>query len=166
MSSYRRLYVPGGTYHFVVCLADRRRATLTGRLADLTDSFRAVRAQRPFETVAMAVMPDHLHAVWTLPPDDDDFSTRWRLIKHGFVRRLGAGGQGRRPGEAGLFQRRFWEHAVRGDEALGRHVNYVHWNPVKHGHVSDPDDWAPSTWHRWKQSYGRAEAPSEAPWTL
>ena len=154
MSSYRRLYVPGGTYHFVVCLADRRRTTLTDHLAELTASFRAVRAKRPFDTVAMAVMPDHLHAIWTLPPDDDDFSTRWRLIKHGFVRRVGAG-RGRRAGERALFQRRFWEHVVRGPDALDRHVAYVHWNPVKHGYAADPDDWPHSTWHRWKAAFGR-----------
>lgn len=163
MSRYRRLYVPGGTYHFVVCLADRSRTTLTDELDAFTYACRAVRAKRPFRTLAMSVMPDHAHMIWTLPPDDDDFSTRLRLIKHGFVRRLNTGA-GRRPGERDVFQRRFWEHAIRGDDALNRHVAYVHWNPVKHGLVTDPDDWAPSTWHRWKTAFGRAAEPDKAPW--
>ena len=100
----------------------------------------------------MVVLPEHLHAIFTLPPGDADFSMRWRLIKVGFSRALPA--TERRSvsrmsqGERGIWQRRFWEHAIRDDEDLRRHVEYIHYNPVKHGYVAAPADWPHSSFHR------------------
>lgn len=151
MPNYRRLYVPGGTYFFTLALQDRRSRLLTEEIDKLRAAYRKVSAERPFETVAICVLPDHLHCVWTLPEGDADFPTRWRLIKTAFSKSLPRSfdpASGRRTGERGIWQRRFWEHAVRDDEDLEACINYVHWNPVKHGLVANVEDWPHSTWRR------------------
>ncbi len=150
---YRRANAAGGTYFFTVNLADRSRRLLVERVDDLRFAVRAMRDRHPFEIVAWVVLPDHLRAVWTLPQGDVDFSTRWMLIKSGFSRRLErdeAIWESRvRKGERGIWQRRFWEHQIRDDDDLQRHVDYVHINPVKHGHTSRASDWPYSSIHRY-----------------
>ena len=156
MPNYRRLYVPGATYFFTVNLRDRRRPLLTDEIAAFRASWADVVNQHPFETIAAVVMPEHTHFIWRLPDGDDDFTTRIRLLNAGFTRRLCASDKtiGRK-GERNVWQRRFWEHLIRDAEDLDAHISYVHWNPVKHGHVKDPDDWPFSTWHEWKHEFGR-----------
>ena len=100
----------------------------------------------------MVVLPDHLHAIWTLPWDDADFPLRWRLIKTWFSRNLPLGEHRRASrvdkGERGIWQRRYWEHLIRDEIDFARHVDYIHWNPVKHGFVARAKDWPYSTFHR------------------
>jgi putative transposase len=149
MTDYRRHRVPGGCYFFTLNLLGRRGNTLlTDRIDLLREAVRRVRRSRPFSIDAWVVLPDHLHAVWMLPPGDDDFSTRWRLIKSFFVRDLPKTERlsrvRRDDGERGIWQRR-WEHAIRDDEDYGAHVDYVHFNPVKHGLVAAPAEWPYST---------------------
>ncbi|MFQ5562552.1 MAG: transposase [Parvularculaceae bacterium] len=158
MPNYRRLFVPGGTYFFTVNLLDRSSDLPTRHIGLLRNAYRYVVARRPFETIAIVILPDHLHCAWRLPPEDHDFPTRWRLFKERFTKGLPADAEtrrGRRKGERGVWQRRFWEHAIRNDEDLSRHVDYIHFNPVKHRYVADPDDWPYSTWHEWKREFGR-----------
>ena len=150
MPDFHRYRVPGGCYFFTVNLLERRgNALLNDRIDLLRDAVRRVRRSRPFTIDAWAVLPDHLHCVWTLPPGDDDFSTRWRLIKTFFVRGLPRTERlsrvRRAGGERGIWQRRFWEHAIRDDEDYAAHMDYVHFNPVKHGLVASPANWPYST---------------------
>ena len=151
MPHYRRLYQPGGCYFFTVNLLNRRSDLLVRRIEDLRHSFKTVRDRHPFDFQAVVILPDHLHCVMTLPMDDHDFSRRWRLIKSGFTRRVaGAGYRSRsrqRHGERGLWQRRFWEHLIRDEQDLHRHIDYIHYNPVKHGYVHSPKDWSYSSFH-------------------
>src|ERR1700736_1252964 len=91
MANYRRNFVPGGSYFFTVNLADRRRALLTEHIALLRAAFREVRARHTFAIEAAVILPDHLHAIWTLPDGDADFATRWRLIKSSFSHALPRG---------------------------------------------------------------------------
>lgn len=152
MVLYRRNRVAGGTYFFTLTLADRRIHLLTDHVEVLRDVVRRVRAARPFEVVAMVVMPEHLHAVWTLPEDDADYSGRWRAIKAGFTHDLRQAGLNIQPnvkGEYAVWQRRFWEHTVRDESDLARHVEYIHYNPVKHGWVKHAKDWPWSSFHRY-----------------
>nr|WP_281349612.1 transposase [Pseudoxanthomonas kalamensis] len=126
-------------------------------LTDHVDVLRAVtrrvKQAHPFDILAWVVLPEHLHAVWTLPEGDGDCATRWMLIKAGFSRRLPKDewirASRRRKGERGIWQRRFWEHLVVDEDDLQRHVDYVHINPVKHGHVSRASDWQYSSIHRY-----------------
>jgi putative transposase len=152
MTSYRRARVAGASYFFTVVLADRRADTLVGRIGALREAFRATRAERPFRCAAVVVLPDHLHAVWTLPQDDADFSTRWRLIKSRFSRSVGLRtpqtASQRAKQERGIWQRRFWEHMIRDEADFARHVRYCWANPVKHGLVARPVDWPFSSIHR------------------
>src|SRR5262249_39941628 len=100
---------------------------------------------------AVVVLPDHLHCIWTLPPDDKDYSHRWRLIKSRFSRALSAAGAPVRKnarGEYNVWQRRFWEHTVRDEQDFNAHVDYIHYNPVKHGLVTRVADWPHSSFHR------------------
>jgi putative transposase len=153
MSRYRRSLVAGGTYFFTVTLADRRSSLLVEQMDRLRTVYGRVQRTHPFETVAICVLPDHLHVVWTLPAGDADFSLRWSLIKAGFSRGLAASPLRSASKvvkrEKGLWQRRFWEHQIRDDLDLQRHVDYIHFNPVKHGHVARVADWPYSSFHRY-----------------
>ena len=156
MPEYRRVYADGGTFFLTLCLKNRRSDLLVREIALLRASWRACVEARPFETIAAVVLPDHMHFLWTLPDNDHDFPTRVAQLKAGFTRALPETlkGPGRKR-ERGVWQSRYWEHCIRDDEDLARHVAYIHWNPVKHGLVDDPDEWPHSTWRKWKQEFGR-----------
>jgi len=153
MSRYRRDHTPGACHFFTVALADRHSSLLTQNINLLRQSWRRTAELYPFETVAVCILPNHLHVVWRLPPDDPDFSTRWRLIKSGFSRAVPAAKNlshsKTRQGEKGIWQRRFWEHRIRDERDFQNHVDYIHFNPVKHGLVKASKDWPYSSFHRW-----------------
>ncbi len=152
MVLYRRNRIEGGTYFFTVTLADRRSQVLTDHVHELRHVFRQVRTKQPFEVVAMVVMPEHLHAIWTLPEGDADYSGRWKAIKSGLTHQLRRNGMdlvSNARGEFSLWQKRFWEHTLRDDIDLQRHVDYIHFNPVKHGWVKHVKDWPWSSFHRY-----------------
>jgi putative transposase len=125
---------------------------LTDHIDKLRTAFRETRQHHPFTIDAIVVLPDHLHTIWTLPEGDADFSTRWRLIKSAFSRNLDTPemiSQSRAAkGERGIWQRRYWEHTIRDDNDLARHVDYIHINPVKHRLVARVRDWPHSSFHR------------------
>jgi putative transposase len=152
MPNYRRLYQPGGRYFFTVNLADRSSDALVRNIDALRRAWSYANARYPFETLAAAVMPDHLHCIWRLPTGDQDFSVRWRLLKGHFSRSLAQAGNappGRRARERGVWQRRFWEHLVRDEDDLARCADYIHGNPVKHGYCARVDEWPYSSWRKW-----------------
>ncbi len=146
------MFIPEGTYFFTVALADRGATTLVDEIDLLRSIYAAVTKEHPVTCDAMVVLPDHLHAVWTLPEGDADFSVRWKKIKAGFSQHCRAVGQVRpsleRRGEKGIWQRRFWEHAIRDAEDYQAHVAYCRHNPVKHGLVGRAEDWPYSSLHR------------------
>ncbi len=156
MSNYRRMRVPGGTYFFTVNLADRSSRLLVDRIDALHASVLEVRRTRPFEIVAWVVLPDHLHAIWRLPQQDSNFATRWMRIKQSFSRRIlrfeRVSASRMRKGERGLWQRRYWEHAIHDERDLRNHIDYIHFNPVKHGHAVRASDWLHSSFHRFVQA--------------
>jgi len=157
MANYRRAFIPGGTWFFTVNLLQRHDNDLLVREIDvLRTTVRRVRTRYPFHINAWVVLPEHLHCVWTLPPGDSDFSTRWRLIKSGFSRALPQTEHRCKvrcaAGERGIWQRHYWEHAIRNDADYQRHVDYVHRNPVKHGWVQRVSDWPYSTFHRYVET--------------
>jgi len=150
MVRYRRNFIAGGTYFFTVTLADRTSSALVDHVNALRMALRIARRERPFTIDAIVILPEHLHAIWTLPPGDSDFSGRWRRIKTHFTHRLVAAGvpvKRHRTGEYALWQRRFWEHTIRNEQDFERHVDYVHFNPVKHRLVSRACDWPYSSFH-------------------
>ncbi|MEZ5594062.1 MAG: transposase [Gammaproteobacteria bacterium] len=153
MTSYRRLRSPGASWFFTVNLAERRHNhLLTDHIDCLRDAFRHVKAAHPFRLDAIVILPDHLHCIWTLSPNDSDYSTRWGLIKARFSRGI-AKAETRsvsraKRGERGIWQRRFWEHMIRDDTDYARHVDYIHWNPVKHGWTQRVADWPHSSFHQ------------------
>ena len=152
MVNYRRNRIPGGTYFFTVTLADRRSTFLIDKIDLLRTAIQRVKSQRPFQIGAMVVLPDHLHAVWTLPQDDDDYPSRWRSIKSVFTQQTVKAGHHvsrNRKGEYRLWQRRYWEHTITDEADLQRHVDYIHYNPVKHSLVSRVVDWPYSSFHRY-----------------
>jgi putative transposase len=162
MSRYRRAKIEGGVFFFTVTLADRSSDLLIRNIDRLRRMYSSAQERNPFETIAICVLPDHLHAIWELPDGDANFALRWSLIKAGFSRGLPLDAPrsdsklARR--ERGLWQRRYWEHAIRDDRDLERHVDYVHFNPVKHGYVSQVADWPYSTFHRYVE---RGVLPSD-----
>lgn len=153
MPNYVRSHVPGGSFFFTVALLERRGGLLVERIEDLRESFRAVRRKRPFRVDAMVVLPEHLHCIWTLPLDDADFSTRWRLIKTRFAACVPAGervsARRRMKEERGIWQRRFWKHTIRDEADFAAHVDYIHYNPVRHGYVRRAVEWPHSSFHRY-----------------
>lgn len=153
MTNYRGNFVRGGSYFFTVNLADRRFALLINNIGLLRAAFRQTRAHHPFTIEAAVILPDHLHTIWRLPEDDADFAPRWRLIKSAFSRALPSIEQisisRATKGERGIWQRRYWEHTLRGEDDFARHLDYIHYNPVKHGYVARVRDWPHSSFHRW-----------------
>jgi putative transposase len=158
MSDYRRYFVPGGTYFFTV--VTERRAPLFAEESARTLLGQVMRdclARFPFTVIAVVLPPDHLQALWELPPADDRYSLRWKWIKREFtVRWLAQGGREQhcRPSRVreqrrGVWQRRFWEHTIEDENDLENHFDYTHYNPVKHHYVARPRDWPASTFHRW-----------------
>ncbi|HZK91858.1 MAG TPA: transposase [Stellaceae bacterium] len=152
MTNYRRAFVSGGTYFFTVNLFDRRSLLLTEHIDALRAAFRYARKRHPFDLEAIVVLPEHLHAVWSLPDGDADFPLRWRLIKSAFSHSLPTGeivsSSRAQKSERGIWQRRYWEHAVRDQDDFDRHLDYIHFNPVKHGYVPRVRDWPYSSFHR------------------
>jgi putative transposase len=152
MPNYRRAFVPGGCWFFTVNLLERRQTLLVDHIVTLREAVTHTRKSLPFTIDAFVVLPDHLHAIWTLPPGDADFSTRWRLIKSRFARalpkreRLGPARAARN--ERGIWQRRFWEHLIRDETDYTRHVEYCYINPLKHSLVTRVRDWPHSSFHR------------------
>ncbi|QTD46543.1 REP-associated tyrosine transposase [Ottowia testudinis] len=161
MSRYRRPHLAGATWFFTATLADRRSGLLTQHIDLLRQAYRRAQAHYPFETIAICVLPEHLHTIWKLPEDDGDFSTRWRLFKFYFSSHFPASAERSQSkvakGEKGIWQRRFWEHRIRDKQDLQRHVDYIHYNPVKHGLVRQAADWPYSSFHRFV-AQGRLQA--------
>ena len=112
----------------------------------LWESFKKIIIQRPFQIDTIVILPDHIHCIWTLPENDVDFLTRWRLIKRYFSIRLPAPLNAR--GKKKIWQRRFWEHLIKDDNDLSRHMDYNHYNPIKHGYVRRPEEWEYSSYRR------------------
>lgn len=158
MSEYRRNFVPGGTYFFT-CTTYCRRPVLTTDLGRrcLREAIEEVQNRYPFTMDAIVLIPDHWHTIWTLPPGDVRYPMRWSRIKEEFTERWLAAGGGEQVQSVsrrarrmrGVWQRRYWEHTVRDEEDLERCVDYVHWNPRKHGLVRRVVDWPWSSFHRY-----------------
>ncbi|MHC4639891.1 MAG: REP-associated tyrosine transposase [Planctomycetota bacterium] len=166
MPNYIRAKFEGGYYFFTVVTYERAelfRTELARRV--LREAIEKTRSRRPFETIAFCLLFEHLHCVWKLPEDDADYSKRWSSIKGQFSREyLKLSGQRKevsssraRKGEVCVWQRRFWEHQIRDENDLQRHVDYIHYNPVKHGLVQRVEDWPWSTYHKYAREgfYGR-----------
>jgi putative transposase len=152
LANYRRNRVAGRCYFFTVNLCDRRSDVRVAEVAALREAVRATLARYPFHIDAWVVLPDHMHCIWTLPPDDRDFPIRWQMIKTMFSRAV-ARPQERRASlvakrETGIWQRRYWEHTIRDDQDYAAHMDYVHFNPVKHRLAADPADWPHSSFAR------------------
>jgi len=164
---FRRLYQPGGHYFFTV-VTEGRQPILIEHIDRLRRAFQVTARRHPFALTAIVVLPDHLHTIWQLPEGDPDFSTRWRVLK----RLFSAGLQGasstrslRRKRERGVWERRFWEHLLRNEGDLQRHLDYIHYNPVKHGYCGSPGLWPHSSFSRFVETgvydrdWGRTEPP-------
>jgi putative transposase len=158
MPQYIRAFAPGCTFFFTLVTYRRRplfRSSTARRI--LREAIAETRRRRPFTIDAFVLLPDHLHTLWALPDGDGDFSTRWRKIKEAFTRGyLAVGGREARvtSGQAakaqrGVWQQRFWEHTIRDEVDFERHVDYIHFNPVKHGLVECPHAWPWSTFRQW-----------------
>ena len=148
----RRTRVPGGLYFFTLVTHDRYPwLESPAAVRRFCSGYRTVRLNHPFETLALVILPDHLHAVWRLPADDHDYPLRWRKIKHSFSRGCLAGRVTQsmtRRREKGVWQRRYWEHLIDDDAATEAIIEYVHFNPVKHGVCRAPEEWPWSTVRR------------------
>jgi len=175
---YRRAAIPGATYFFTVVTEQRCPIfQVPSAVSAFDEAVAAVCAHHNFTIDAQVILPDHLHPMWTLPYDDADFSTRWRLIKGRFTRSyLRTFGAPPRSAsrlakqEQGIWQRRFWEHLVRDERDFGAHLDYIHYNPVRHGLVGAPRDWPHSTFMEWvargayEADWGAGEMPTLPDW--
>lgn len=158
MSRYRRANVKAGTYFFTVVTYRRQTFLCNNNVrAALREGIQQTRTQYPFTIDAWVLLPDHLHCIWTLPKDDANFGLRWAIIKRHVTKVCGLHylrkdlmtASKRRRNESTIWQRRFWEHQIRNDEDYRSHMDYIHYNPVKHGLASCANDWSYSTFHRY-----------------
>ncbi|WP_313117817.1 REP-associated tyrosine transposase [Ectopseudomonas guguanensis] len=153
MVKYRRAKVAGGCYFLTLALQDRRSDLLLKNAALLRRCLQDTQARLPFRLPALVVLPDHLHMLMVLPPDDADFSARIRLLKASFVgalrQQVGSEVRINAKGEANIWQRRFWEHLIRDEQDYRHHVDYIHINPLKHDLVTRVQDWPFSSFHHY-----------------
>jgi len=152
MSNYRRNKLKGGTFFFTVNLLERNKSLLVDHIDLLRHAIRLTLKKKPFFIDGWVVLPDHMHCIWTLPENDSDYSGRWREIKKSFSKSLPKHeyrSESRiRNKERGIWQRRFWEHTIRDELDFQRHMDYLHFNPVKHGLVDEVVQWEFSSFHR------------------
>ncbi|MFN0134674.1 MAG: REP-associated tyrosine transposase [Phycisphaerae bacterium] len=158
MSDYRRAYMPGGQF-FLTLVTERRKPLFADKLNvdRLRHAVATTISLRPFAMIGAVILPDHLHWLIELPAGDTDFSTRVGMIKAGFTKQLSptelpntARSLSRvRRRESAVWQRRFWEHTIRDEHDFDAHMNYIHYNPVKHGYVECPHAWPHSSFGQW-----------------
>ena len=148
MSQYIRCHQPGGSYFFTLVTHSRRPIFINSdNVNKLKNAINKVKIKHPFSLNAMVILPDHLHCLWKLPENDKNFSRRWRLIKRYFSMEVAEKINSR--GEKEVWQRRFWEHMIRDEEDWRKHMDYIHYNPVKHGLARAPKDWEYSSFNYW-----------------
>jgi putative transposase len=157
MPEYRRSCLEGGTFFFTV-VTYRRLPILTNPVSRnlLRLAWTNTMERYPFTTDAVCLLPDHLHCIWTLPQGDTNYSIRWgeikRIYSKAYLQKIGKGESRnesrRKRGEAAIWQRRFWEHTIRDESDLNVHLDYIHYNPVKHGLAKNVSDWPWSSFHR------------------
>jgi putative transposase len=154
---YRRAKIAGASYFFTVVTHERRPIFQNAEAVVLFETgLKRIKERHPFEVDAYVILPDHIHTVWTLPEQDANFSTRWRLIKEAFTKPFGRMQQPlsrnasrKSKGEQAIWQRRFWEHVIRDEADYAAHVDYIHYNPVRHGLTTAARDWPHSSFSAW-----------------
>jgi len=176
MSQYRRLKYPGATYFFTVVTYQRKKLFHLPEAREmLRNAIQSTRAERPFTIDAWVLMPEHLHTIWQMPDDDNDFSARWAMIKSRFSKQAKLvipsdepqSNSRNKRNECQYWQRRFWEHMIRDDKEYEIYMDYTHYNPVKHGYVNQVKDWPYSTFHRcvkqnlYPENWGSVEISEE-----
>ena len=152
MVNYRRNKIQGGTYFFTVTLNDRSSQLLINEIDLLREAMQKVKKENPYSIIAIVILPEHIHTIWSLLDDDNNFAGCWRKIKRYFSQGLIAKGylfQKNQHSEYPIWQRRFWEHSIRDQNDLDNHINYIHYNPVKHGLVKNVSDWEYSSFHQY-----------------
>lgn len=175
---YRRASIPGASYFFTVVTQERRPIFDSAETVALFEAgLKHVKARHPFEIDAFVILPDHLHTIWTLPEGDADFYTRWRLIKEAFTKPfvrsrepMQRNASRRAKNEQSIWQRRFWEHVIRDEADYAAHVDYIHYNPVRHGFAKAARDWPYSSFSAWVERgayephWGSDEMPPLPAW--
>ncbi len=147
MVKYRRNYIAGGTYFFTVTLKNRNSNLLVKHIHEIKQAMQEVKASMPYKTLAAVILPDHLHTIWQLPDGDNNYSSRWRRIKSLFTQYLNFIYQAKTPSynSRSFWQSRFWEHTIKNEDELINHINYIHYNSVKHGLTDKPYNWPHSS---------------------
>ncbi len=158
MPNYRRMYVPGGRY-FLTLVTFHRAPIFASpeNVARLRSALSTVKKEQPFEFSAGVVLPDHAHFLWSLPPGDTAFSRRVGRLKVLFTRAVRESETSLRSvvtsrqkhRESDVWHRRFWEHTIMSEDDFERHLNYIHYNPIKHRLVACPHLWPYSSFSRW-----------------
>ena len=175
---YRRANVPGASYFFTVVIHERRPIfNDPGTISLFEAGLDRIKARHPFHVDALVILPDHIHTIWTLPEGDSDFSTRWRLVKEAFtkpfVRAIGPlprNASRCSKCEQSIWQSRFWEHVIRDEADFAAHVDYIHFNPVRHGLAKAARDWPYSSFSAWVERgvyephWGSDEMPPLPEW--
>jgi len=152
MVNYRRNKVLGGTYFFTVTLKNRSASYLIDYVGLLHESIQFIKNKHSFDVIAFVILNDHLHTIWQLPENDANYPKRWQAIKSRFTRSLVKQGVSlikNKKGEYNLWQKRYWEHTIRDERDLQNHIDYIHFNPVKHSYVDRVIDWPHSSFHRY-----------------
>ena len=142
---YRRVWQTGGCYFFTVVTHQRQNLLIQkDYIQFLREAFQHIHKKRPFTIDAIVVLPDHLHCIWRLPDNDADYATRWRLIKHFVSSKINK----KHGNKIKIWQKRYWEHCLQNEDDWRNHIDYIHYNPVKHGYVLSPLEWPYSSFNK------------------
>ena len=147
MNDYRHNRVPGQTFFFTVRLLDRRSTLLTDHISAFGEAIRQARTRKPFHVDAWVALPDHAHAIWTLPPGDDDCASRWRAVKIAFSKAMSKSARAAKA-DTTIWERHYMDYRIEDDAEYSRLIDYVHSNPLRHGHCRRLEDWPWSSLHR------------------
>ena len=162
MPNYRRIFIPGQQYFFTVNLHNRRSSLLTDHIDLFRQAYGSIIKSHPVETLAICILPNHLHCLWQMPETDSNYAQRWRLIKGNFTRELRKCGAIAH--QEKVWQNRYWEHHIRDDEDFNNHMDYIHANPVAHGYANEIEEWPYSSWHR-LDAAEKADLKANAAWS-
>jgi putative transposase len=170
MTHYRDNRVPGTTFFFTVRLLDRQSTLLTEHFSAFGEAMRQARVRKPFHVDAWVVLPDHAHAIWTLPPGDHDCATRWRAVKIAFSKALhkaclpgGTQAPVQAAGDGTVWERHYRDYRIGDDEEYAAAIDYVHSNPMRHGLCEQPEEWQWSSLHRFVAAGFAPPAPAALP---
>jgi len=151
MSNYRRVFIQN-SYVFLTVITNNRSHILIKNIELLREAFRNVGRIYKYKIIACVILPEHLHII-LYPENIKEYPKIISSIKHYFsanldIKMVELSASKIKKREKGIWLRRYIEHTIVSEDDLNKHINYIHYNPVKHGYAKNVKDWEYSSFHK------------------